>query len=67
MAPMILVCAACSAQNFVSDERRAVAEIPPRCWKCGEPLPRAIETGSAAAESKKGTHRAKSSGSAENA
>jgi len=66
MAPMILFCAACSAQNFVSEERRTVAEIPPRCWKCGEPLPQANETGSGAGESNKGTQRAKSSGSMEN-
>ena len=32
---MIIDCGACSAQNFVSAERLAVREIPPRCWKCG--------------------------------
>jgi len=36
---MIFVCAACSAQNFVSAERLEVREIPPRCWECGRPLP----------------------------
>jgi len=32
---MIVHCGACSAQNFVSAERLAVREIPPRCWECG--------------------------------
>ena len=36
---MIVHCGACSAQNFVSAERLAVREIPPRCWECGRPLP----------------------------
>jgi len=36
---MILRCDACSAQNFVSPERLAVREIPPRCWECGRELP----------------------------
>ncbi len=36
---MIVDCGACSAQNFISAERLAVREIPPRCWKCGHPLP----------------------------
>jgi len=36
---MIIHCGACSAQNFVSPERLAVREIPPRCWECGGPLP----------------------------
>ena len=36
---MIVDCGACSAQNFVSTERLAVREIPPRCWECGRPLP----------------------------
>jgi hypothetical protein len=36
---MIVDCGACSAQNFVSIERRNVREIPPRCWECGRPLP----------------------------
>jgi hypothetical protein len=67
MARMILLCGGCSAQNFVSDERRAVAEVPPRCWKCGEPLPQANETGSAAVESNKGASRTKPSGRTENA
>ena len=35
---MIVDCGACSAQNFVSAERLAVGEIPPRCWECGRPL-----------------------------
>jgi len=36
---MIVDCVACSAQNFVSAERLAVREAPPRCWECGRPLP----------------------------
>ena len=36
---MIVDCGACSAQNFVSAERLAVRENPPRCWECGRPLP----------------------------
>ena len=36
---MIVDCGACSAQNFVSDERLDIREIPPRCWECGRPLP----------------------------
>jgi len=39
MSPMILDCAACSSQNFVSEERRSAREIPPRCWRCGQILP----------------------------
>jgi hypothetical protein len=35
---MIVLCRACSAQNFVSPERLAVREIPPRCWECGRTL-----------------------------
>ena len=35
---MIVRCGACSAQNFVSPERLAVREIPPRCWECGREL-----------------------------
>jgi len=35
---MIIDCGACSAQNFVSAERLAVGENPPRCWECGRPL-----------------------------
>jgi len=35
---MIVDCGACSAQNFVSAERLAVREVPPRCWECGRPL-----------------------------
>jgi predicted Zn finger-like uncharacterized protein len=66
MARMILDCPACSAQNFVSDERRALAEIPPRCWKCGETLPVADETASGAAESYKGARRVNPPGSMEN-
>jgi hypothetical protein len=42
---MIVDCGACSAQNFVSAERLAVREIPPRCWECGRPLP--IDAGDA--------------------
>jgi len=40
---MIVDCVACSSQNFVSAERLAVGEIPPRCWKCGRAL--AIDAG----------------------
>jgi hypothetical protein len=36
---MIVDCVACSAQNFVSAERLAVRETPPRCWECGRALP----------------------------
>lgn len=39
MSPMILSCSACSAQNFLSDERIAAREVPPRCWKCFAELP----------------------------
>lgn len=67
MARMILHCAACSAQNFVSEERRSVREIPPLCWKCGAPLPQANETASGDRESNKGVRRTESSGSMENA
>ena len=45
---MIVDCGACSAQNFVSVERLAVREIPPRCWECGHPLP--IDAGNAFTE-----------------
>ncbi|HZW36883.1 MAG TPA: hypothetical protein VFF01_08060 [Candidatus Deferrimicrobiaceae bacterium] len=53
MTPMILYCGSCRTQNFVSEERSTVAEPPPRCWKCGEPLPHADETGFGAGESNK--------------
>ena len=42
---MIVDCSACFAQNFVSDERLDIREIPPRCWECGRPLP--IDAGNA--------------------
>jgi len=45
---MILTCTACSAQNFVSDERLDIREIPPRCWECGRPL--SIDAGDARTE-----------------
>lgn len=48
---MILYCDACGVQNFVSDERRAVAAVPPRCWKCGANLPNGVETGREVRES----------------
>jgi len=35
---MIVDCGACSAQNFVSRERLAARDAPPRCWKCGRAL-----------------------------
>ncbi|MGE5188432.1 MAG: hypothetical protein ACM3NF_00055 [Gemmatimonadota bacterium] len=44
MSRMILSCDACGAQNFVAAERRAVASVPPRCWKCGEVLAMPRET-----------------------
>jgi len=40
---MIVDCGACSAQNFVSRERLAARDAPPRCWKCGRAL--AIDAG----------------------
>jgi hypothetical protein len=43
---MIVDCGSCSAQNFVSAERLAVRQNPPRCWECGRPLP--IDAGDAA-------------------
>jgi len=67
MARMILFCAACSSQNFVSAERRAAAEIPPRCWKCGEPLPPADETLSGTGESNNREKQIKPTGDTENA
>jgi len=42
---MIVHCGACSAQNFVSPERLAIREVPPRCWECGRAL--AIDPGDA--------------------
>ena len=72
---MIVDCGACSAQNFVSAERLAVREVPPRCWECGRPL--AIDAGDAFAgrealretagidpESNVGTDRIKKDGGA---
>ncbi len=66
MASMIIDCAACSSQNFLSAERRAVREIHPCCWKCGKPLPVESETGSAGGESKKGARNSNTPGSKEN-
>lgn len=40
---MIVDCGACFAQNFVSRERLAARDAPPRCWKCGHAL--AIDAG----------------------
>jgi hypothetical protein len=54
MARMILYCCACSAQNFVSEERRAAFLAPPLCWKCGAVLEVPPETGREAGESKRG-------------
>ena len=54
MTRMIVFCAACSAQNFVSEERRKAAGIPPRCWKCGGTLPPTAETDPPGGESNKG-------------
>ena len=64
---MIVSCGACGAQNFVAAERRAVAAVPPRCWKCGEALPPVGETDSGGAESKKGNGGGKLSGEKRNA
>jgi hypothetical protein len=66
MTPMILYCSACSSQNFVSAERGAVGEIPPRCWKCGESLPAGDETGPRAGESNKVLNKTDTPGSGEN-
>jgi hypothetical protein len=35
---MVVDCGICSAQNFVSRERLAMRDSPPRCWKCGRAL-----------------------------
>ncbi len=67
MAHMILVCTACSSQNFVSDERRTVRDIPPRCWTCGEILPLPGETDSASRESKNRARKENEPGSGRNA
>jgi hypothetical protein len=40
---MIVDCGACSAQNFISRERLAARDAPPKCWKCGRAL--AIDAG----------------------
>jgi len=40
---MIVDCGPCSAQNFVSRERLAARDVPPRCWRCGHAL--AIDAG----------------------
>ena len=66
MARMILYCPACSTQNFVSGERRAVEGIPPKCWKCGEALSPA-ETPSGGGESNKSDKRTKPTGDMGNA
>jgi hypothetical protein len=63
MMRMILDCAVCSSQNFVSDKRRAVREIPPCCWKCGEILPLPGETDPVPMESKKRTEKENAPGS----
>jgi hypothetical protein len=63
MAHMVIDCAVCSSQNFVSDERRAVREIPPCCWKCGEILPLPGETDPVPMESKKRTEKENGPGS----
>ncbi len=55
MARMILFCAACSTQNFVSEERRKAEASLPRCWKCGEALPLPGETDPPPRESNKRT------------
>jgi hypothetical protein len=70
---MIVYCGACSAQNFVSDERMAVREIPPRCWECGRPLATDAgdaftgrETAGSALESNGGKEGKKEDGGARN-
>jgi len=62
---MIVDCGACSAQNFVSAERLAVPEIPPRCWECGRPLP-LRETVGSDPESNGGREGKKQDGGARN-
>lgn len=66
MARMIVFCAACSTQNFVSAERRKAAGIPPRCWKCGEILPAFSETDPPGGESKNRTGSENRQGGATN-
>jgi uncharacterized Zn finger protein len=67
MERMILSCPACSSQNFVSEERRMVGDIPPRCWKCGAILPLTGETDSAPGESKKRAGKEPNRGNGRNA
>ncbi|HBO69638.1 MAG TPA: hypothetical protein DD658_05660 [Deltaproteobacteria bacterium] len=66
MTRMIVCCAACSAQNFVSEERRKAAEIPPCCWKCSGFLPAAAETDPPEGESNKGIGSENRKGGARN-
>ena len=66
MTRMISYCSACSSQNFVSAERKAVGEIPPRCWNCGAQLPTEDETPSGGDESKKGPENDNTGGGGEN-
>jgi hypothetical protein len=68
---MIVYCRCCSAQNFISAERLAVREVPPRCWECGRELVLSEagadapgETGRERQESKRGNSGEKKDGSA---
>lgn len=54
---MLIDCGACSAQNFVSAERLAVRESPPRCWKCGRPLAVDAQGGDTGREPRRETAR----------
>ncbi len=64
---MVLPCRACGAQNFVAPERRAVAGVPPLCWKCGARLPERAETDPDGPESKRGKSGGPGSGEERNA
>ncbi|MBW6504886.1 hypothetical protein K0B90_11535 [bacterium] len=54
---MIIDCGACSTQNFVSAERLAVRENPPRCWECGRTLAVDAPGGDAGRETRSETAR----------
>lgn len=67
MSAMILSCGACSAQNFISAERRAAAHAPPVCWKCGAALAIPDETAAAAQDSKNSGKKQAGTGGERNA
>jgi len=50
---MIVDCGACSAQNFVSRERLAARDAPPRCWKCGRALAIGVARGETPGETRR--------------